>query len=36
MNYKVQYQPLQGFINQQWDFLNIGKPVENINDQVKE
>ncbi len=32
MNYKDQYQPLQGFINQRWDFLNIGNSVKNIND----
>ncbi|MDO9271174.1 MAG: arginyltransferase [Methylobacter sp.] len=31
MNYKIQYQPLQGLINRQWDFLNIGNPVDNIN-----
>jgi len=24
MNYKSQYQPLQGLINQKWDFLSIG------------
>ncbi|MGZ5620172.1 MAG: arginyltransferase [Methylobacter sp.] len=36
MNYKDQYQPLQGFIDQQWDFLNTGNSAENINDQVKE
>jgi leucyl-tRNA---protein transferase len=35
MNYKDQYQPLQGFINQQWDFLDVGKPVENIHDKIK-
>jgi arginyl-tRNA--protein-N-Asp/Glu arginylyltransferase len=26
MNYKSQYQPLQGLVNQQWEFLNIGNP----------
>ncbi len=31
MNYKDQYQPLQGFINQEWDFLNIANSEENIN-----
>ncbi|TRW94232.1 arginyltransferase [Candidatus Methylobacter oryzae] len=36
MNYKVQYQPLQGFINQQWNFLNIVTPEESINGQIKE
>jgi len=32
MNYKDQYQPLQGFIDRQWDFLTLGNPVENIDD----
>jgi arginyl-tRNA--protein-N-Asp/Glu arginylyltransferase len=31
MNYKSQYQPLQGLVNQQWDFLNIGTLMGNTN-----
>jgi arginyl-tRNA--protein-N-Asp/Glu arginylyltransferase len=31
MNYKNQYHPLQGLINQQWDFLNTDNPVGNNN-----
>jgi len=31
MNYKDQYQPLQGFIDQAWDYLNIGNPEGSIN-----
>jgi len=31
MNYKDQYHPLQGFIDQAWDYLNIGNPEGSTN-----